>query len=211
MCGGLRPDKASPRHRCHRVRRRFRAPKPGNRGRRKRHQALLRPPGQSRRQRHPKLQPRQLRQWRPPEIRKALAASAAPSEPEVRRAKPVTSEDKGTPQETTNSSPAESGEQNRVAIRPLKRTYVKVTVGDKGGSPAFERWVSPADGPVEIRGKHVSIRVLDPDAVQITKNGKALEDNDEDVTVNSSDGRFKKTPNPPSLCHGVADAEPHSK
>jgi hypothetical protein len=59
-----------------------------------------------------------------------------------------------------------------------------VTVGDTGGSPAFERWVSPADGPVEFRGKHVSIRVLDPDAVQITKNGKALEDGDEDVTVN---------------------------
>jgi cytoskeleton protein RodZ len=120
----------------------------------------------------------------PPEIRKALAASAVPSEPEVRRAKPVTREDLGTAQETTNPSSAESGEQNRVAIRPLKRTYVKVTVGDKGGSPAFERWVSPADGPVEFRGKHVSIRVLDPDAVQITKNGKALEDNDEDVTVN---------------------------
>jgi cytoskeletal protein RodZ len=119
-----------------------------------------------------------------PETRKALAASAAPSEPEVRRAKPVTREDLGKTQETTNSPPAESGEQNRVAIRPLKRTYVKVTVGDKGGSPAFERWVSPADGPVEFHGKHVSIRVLDPDAVQITKNGKALEDGDEDVTVN---------------------------
>jgi hypothetical protein len=113
-----------------------------------------------------------------------LAASAAPSEPEVRRAKPVTTEDAGKPQETTNSSSAESGEQNRVAIRPLKRTYVKVTVGDKSVSPAFERWVSPADGPVEFRGKHVSIRVLDPDAVQITKNGKALEDDDQDVTVN---------------------------
>jgi cytoskeleton protein RodZ len=120
----------------------------------------------------------------PPEIRKALAASAAPSEPEVRRAKPVPRDDLGKPQETTNSSSAESAEQNRVAIRPLKRTYVRVMVGDKSGSPAFERWVSPADGPVEFRGKHVSIRVLDPDAVQITKNGKALEHDDEDVTVN---------------------------
>jgi cytoskeleton protein RodZ len=120
----------------------------------------------------------------PPETRKALAASAAPNEPEVRRAKPVTREDLGKTQETTNSLGTESGEQNRVAIRPLKRTYVKVTVGDKSGSPAFERWVSPADGPVEFRGKHVSIRVLDPDAVQVTKNGKALEDDDDDVTVN---------------------------
>jgi cytoskeleton protein RodZ len=118
------------------------------------------------------------------ETRKALPVLAAPSEPEVRRAKPVRPEDLEQPQAETNSSPVESGEQNRVAIRPLKRTYVKVTVGDQGGSPAFERWVSPADGPVEFRGKHVSIRVLDPDAVQITKNGKALEAGDEDVTVN---------------------------
>ena len=121
----------------------------------------------------------------PTVVRKAVAAvSAAPSELEVRKAKPVRPEDlaQGSPQ--TNSSSTESSEQNRVAIRPLKRTYVKVTVGDNGGNPAFERWVSPADGPVEFRGKHVSIRVLDPDAVQITKNGKALEDDDEDVTVN---------------------------
>ena len=111
-------------------------------------------------------------------------AAAAPGEPEVRRAKPVTREDLTQAQETPNSSPVESGEQNRVAIRPLKRTYVRVTVGDGKGNPAFERWVSPADGPVEFRGKHVSIRVLDPDAVKITKNGKALEEGDEDVTVN---------------------------
>jgi hypothetical protein len=57
-------------------------------------------------------------------------------------------------------------------------------VGDNTGNPAFERWVSPTDGPVEFRGKHVSIRVLDRDAVAITKNGKELEENDQDVTVN---------------------------
>src|SRR5262249_35923515 len=112
------------------------------------------------------------------------AVPARSSEPEVRRAKPVRPEDLAQAPAEANSAPSESSEQNRVASRPLKRTYVKVTVGDKGGSPAFERWVSPADGTVEFRGKHVSIRVLDPDAVQITKNGKALEDDDEDVTVN---------------------------
>jgi cytoskeleton protein RodZ len=119
-----------------------------------------------------------------PTIARTAVAAAAPGEPEVRRAKPVTREDLTKTQETPNSSPVESGEQNRVAIRPLKRTYVRVTVGDGNGNPAFERWVSPADGPVEFRGKHVSIRVLDPDAVKITKNGKALEEGDEDVTVN---------------------------
>jgi cytoskeletal protein RodZ len=112
------------------------------------------------------------------------AAGVMPREPEVRRARPVTRDDLTKAQEPTNPSPAESGDQNRVAIRPLKRTYVRVTVGDNTGNPAFERWVSPTDGPVEFRGKHVSIRVLDRDAVAITKNGKELEENDQDVTVN---------------------------
>jgi cytoskeletal protein RodZ len=119
-----------------------------------------------------------------PTLAPTAVAAAAPGAPEVRRAKPVTREELAKTQEATTSPPAESGEQNRVAIRPLKRTYVRVMVGDPKGRPAFERWVSPADGTVEFRGKHVSIRVLDPDAVKITKNGKALEENDADVTIN---------------------------
>jgi cytoskeleton protein RodZ len=112
------------------------------------------------------------------------AAGVLPSAPEVRRAKAVTKQDLAKAQETANPSPAESGEQNQVAIRPLKRTYVRVTVGDEKGNPAFERWVSPTDGTVEFRGKHISIRVLDREAVKITKNGKALEEGDADVTLN---------------------------
>jgi len=120
----------------------------------------------------------------PPETRKALAAdSTAPAEPEVRKAKPVSKEELTQSRAATDSPPPESGEQNRVAIQPLKRTYVRVTLGDEAKA-AFERWVSPTDGPVEFRGKHVSIRVLDPEAVKITKNGQALAQNDQDVTVN---------------------------
>jgi cytoskeletal protein RodZ len=120
----------------------------------------------------------------PPETRKALAAnSTASGEPEVRKAKPVTKEELAQARTGTDSPPPESGEQNRVAIQPLKRTYVRVTLGDDGKA-AFERWVSPGDGPVEFRGKHVSIRVLDPEAVKITKNGQELQQNDQDVTVN---------------------------
>jgi hypothetical protein len=84
----------------------------------------------------------------------------------------------------THSTPSESTGKNRVAIRPLKRTYIQVTVDNGAENPVFERWISPADGTVEFRGKHVSVHLLDPDAVQIKKNGKALEEDDEDVTVN---------------------------
>jgi cytoskeletal protein RodZ len=122
----------------------------------------------------------------PPETRKALAAnSTAPAsgEPEVRKAKAVTKEELAQAREGGSSPAPESGDHNRVAIQPLKRTYVRVTLGDDGKA-AFERWVSPSDGPVEFRGKHVSIRVLDPEAIKITKNGQELQQNDQDVTVN---------------------------
>jgi cytoskeleton protein RodZ len=104
--------------------------------------------------------------------------SPAASEPEVRRAEPV------RPEDLAKAAASQSTGPNRVAIRPLKKTYIKVVVDNEELNPAFERWISPADGTVEFRGHHVAVRVLDRDAVQIKKNGKLIEaDNDSDVTV----------------------------
>jgi cytoskeletal protein RodZ len=106
-------------------------------------------------------------------------AAAASAEPEVRRAEPVRPEDLAK-----SGADAESSGPNRVAIRPLKKTYLKVVVDDEAKNPAFERWISPADGTVEFRGEKFAVRVLDRDAVQIRKNGKTLDEaGDDDVTV----------------------------
>jgi cytoskeletal protein RodZ len=112
------------------------------------------------------------------------AAQPASAGPEVRRAKPVGPEDIAKARAETSPSSAKSNEQNRVAIRPLKRTYLRVIVDNGSENPPFERWISPSDGTVEFRGKHVAIRVLDPDAIQIKKNGQAVDEEDEDVTIN---------------------------
>ena len=56
-------------------------------------------------------------------------------------------------------------------------------VDDEATKPAFERWISPADGTVEFRGQHIAVRVLDRDAIQIKKNGKLVTENDTDITV----------------------------
>src|ERR1700730_10414759 len=128
------------------------------------------------------------------------AASPKPSvkpaepEPEVRKAQPVGAEDlkkatagastpATTSTTTTTTTTTEATGPNRVAIRPLKKTYVKVVVDNEAVRPAFERWISPTDGTVEFRGQHISVRVLDRDAVQIKKNGKTLAENDADVTI----------------------------
>jgi cytoskeleton protein RodZ len=116
----------------------------------------------------------------------AAVAAASPhptKEPEVRRAEPVRQEDLAKASVAENSSAAGSTGLNRVDIKPLKKTYIKVVVDSETEKPAFERWISPADGTVEFRGQHIAVRVLDRDAVQIRKNGKLVAENDADVTI----------------------------
>lgn len=114
----------------------------------------------------------------------AAKASVAPKEQEVRRAEPVRPEDlarAGATQATQKAAEAEGA--NRVAIKPLKKTYIKVVVDNESLQPAFERWISPSDGTVEFRGQKIAVRVLDRDAIQIKKNGKPVSGDDEDVSV----------------------------
>lgn len=112
----------------------------------------------------------------------AAKATAAPTkEPEVRRAEPVKPED--LEKAAAAQKPAGSQGPNSVAIKPLKKTYIKVVVDNESKQAAFERWISPSDGPVEFHGQKISVRVLDRDAVRINKNGKPVSGDDEDVTV----------------------------
>jgi cytoskeletal protein RodZ len=115
-----------------------------------------------------------------------VAAASPPTtkQPEIRRAEPVRAEDlakAGADTESAEATPSTG--PNRIDIRPLKKTYVKVVVDNETQQPAFERWISPADGTVEFRGQHIVVRVLDRDAIQIKKNGKPLDEDDEDITV----------------------------
>jgi hypothetical protein len=105
------------------------------------------------------------------------AATATAAEPEVRRALAV------QPEDLAKKTTAAGGGPNRVDIRPLKKTYVKVVVDNEASTPAFERWISPSDGPVIFHGQHFSVRVLDREAVQIKKNGKSVAPDDSDVTI----------------------------
>jgi cytoskeletal protein RodZ len=122
---------------------------------------------------------------------KASVAPARPKEPEVRRAEPVKPEELAEAEaakKPKEAAPAvqkatETQGPNQIAIKPLKKTYIKVVVDNESQQPAFERWISPADGIVEFKGQKISVRVLDRDAIQIKKNGKPVAGGDDDVTV----------------------------
>ena len=102
-------------------------------------------------------------------------------EPEVRRAVPVRPDEVAAAQAANEAIDAEG--PNRIDIKPLKRTYMQVTIDDDPTKPAFERWVSPSDGTVEFRGHRFSVRVLDREAVQIRKNGKIVSNGDTDLQI----------------------------
>jgi len=101
-------------------------------------------------------------------------------EPEVRRAEPVRPEELAA---ARAENAADVNAPNRVDIKPLKKTYMRVTIDDDPTKPAFERWVSPSDGTVEFRGHRFSVTVLDRDAVQIRKNGKVVSESDTDLRI----------------------------
>ena len=104
------------------------------------------------------------------------SSSVAPAEPIVRRAEPVRPEDLAQ----LGSSDAAI---NRIDIKTLKRTYVQVTIDNDPAKPAFERWLSPSDGAVELRGHRFNVHVLDRQAVQIRKNGRMISVDDSDVSI----------------------------
>ncbi len=109
-------------------------------------------------------------------------ASAAPSQPEVRRAEPVHPEDLA--QAGVAPSPgAEGSGPTRIDIRPLKKTYIKVVVNNDDQNPALEQWVSPSEGALHFEGQRIAIRVLDREAVQIKKNGKTVSNSDADLKI----------------------------
>ncbi|MEP6955557.1 MAG: helix-turn-helix domain-containing protein [Chthoniobacterales bacterium] len=129
-----------------------------------------------------------------PPIAAGTAAPVAPEVPsatplllgdgeelEVRRAEPVHPEDLAKAQAKLPGPPAGTN-VNRYEIRPLKKTFVRVVV-DQAGKPSLERWLNVSDGLMQFQGSRIAIKLLDPTAVEIRKNGKVVSRADADVRL----------------------------
>jgi cytoskeletal protein RodZ len=106
----------------------------------------------------------------------AVAPPPANGEPEVRRAEPVNPADLAKANVAAASpspSPTPSPVANRFDIRPLKKTFVRITLDTDAGRSSFERWID-VTAPVQLRGKRIAVKVLDPADVEIRKNGKLV-------------------------------------
>jgi hypothetical protein len=119
----------------------------------------------------------------PPVIAAATPPPAEP-EPEIRRAEPVRPEDLIQARNTTApaAEPPGQGGAHRFDIRPLRKASVRVTVDNAGGA-SFDRVLNPTDRPVVFLGKRIAVKVSEPGAVEIRKNGKVIAPGDADITL----------------------------
>jgi cytoskeletal protein RodZ len=111
-----------------------------------------------------------------PEPMPSVIADQGEGEPEVRRAEPVHPEDLQKAQSALAAIPG-SG-VNRFDIRPLKKTFVRVAVDNQ---PPVERALD-VGAAVQLNGRRLSLKVMDPTSVEIRKNGKVVS-RDPDITV----------------------------
>lgn len=123
----------------------------------------------------------------PPSAPTVAIAEATPpvadTDQEVRRAEPVNPEDLKKAQArlaAASPSPSASPTINRFDVRPVRKTYVRVTVD--GGGKAVERWVNPAEG-LQFKGRRIAIKVLNASDVEVRKNGKLVGPGDVDVKM----------------------------
>lgn len=109
-----------------------------------------------------------------PELPTATPAppTATPSPPKA------TPSPKPSPSPTVTPVPI-----GRVQITPVRKTFVRVIVDNNTAQPAFEGWLAPSDPPLSFRAQHVSVKVMERGAIQITKNGAPVKAGDSNVHV----------------------------
>ena len=105
------------------------------------------------------------------------------SEPEVRRAEPVHPEDLARAGLRTTDAGEPAAGAKRLEIRPVRKTFVRVVVEKEGRRQVFEQWIGPGDRPLLFEGQRFTVRALEPDSVQLRKNGKRVSDDDADITI----------------------------
>ena len=120
---------------------------------------------------------------------------------EVRRALPVTAADKAanTPadkdttkdtskdanKESTDSSPSPTATAppQKLEIKVKERTWLRVTKDRESSEPVFNGFVGPSSPAIVIQGNRFWLKALDKSALELRKNGQAVNGQDSDIVI----------------------------
>lgn len=104
---------------------------------------------------------------------------------EVRRALPVTAADKDTSKETSDSipSPTATASPQKLEIKVKERTWLRVTKDQESSEPVFNGFIGPSSPAIVIQGKRFWLKALDKSALELRKNGQAVNGQDSDIVI----------------------------
>jgi hypothetical protein len=120
---------------------------------------------------------------------------------EVRRALPVTSADKDPnkdlnkdsnkdaskdPNNETNDaspSPTATAPPQKLEIKVKERTWLRVTKDRESSEPVFNGFIGPTSPAIVIQGKRFWLRAMDKGALELRKNGQAVNGQDSDIVI----------------------------
>jgi cytoskeleton protein RodZ len=104
---------------------------------------------------------------------------------EVRRALPVTAADKDTSKETSDSSPSPTATAppQKLEIKVKERTWLRVTKDRESSEPVFNGFIGPNSPAIVIQGKRFWLKALDKSALELRKNGQAVNGQDGDIVI----------------------------
>jgi len=123
------------------------------------------------------------------------AASPTPEQTvEVRRALPVTAADKesaiaipsasasASPSAAASASPSAPPSQ-KLEIKVKERTWLRVTKDQENSEPVFNDFIGPNSPAIVIQGKRFWLKALDKSALELRKNGQAVNGQDGDIVI----------------------------
>jgi cytoskeletal protein RodZ len=108
---------------------------------------------------------------------------------EVRRALPVTASDKDTNKdsnkETSDNSPSPTATAppQKLEIKVKERTWLRVTKDRESSEPVFNGFIGPGSPAIVIQGNRFWLKALDKSALELRKNGQAVNGQDSDIVI----------------------------
>jgi cytoskeleton protein RodZ len=112
---------------------------------------------------------------------------------EVRRALPVTAADKDANKDTNKDatketsdaspSPTSTAPPQKLEIKVKERTWLRVTKDQESSEPVFNGFIGPSSPAIVIQGKRFWLKALDKGALELRKNGQAVNGQDGDIVI----------------------------
>lgn len=112
---------------------------------------------------------------------------------EVRRALPVTAADKDSNKDASKDankeasdvspSPTSTPPPQKLEIKVKERTWLRVTKDQESSEPVFNGFIGPSSPAIVIQGKRFWLKALDKGALELRKNGQAVNGQDGDIVI----------------------------